>query len=634
MLTLGSMGRKSVALLVVLAFVLSASTAMARPQTLVRDSIPDKYKWDFSHIYPNWDAWKADMAKLEKMMDQYAALQGTLAQGPDQLVKAFQLDDDLGMMLYKVYRYPQLQRDVDTRNQEVSAHLQEIQILYAKFQTKTAWFRPELLAISWDTMKGWLDRTPEMAPYRFNIEDMYRQQAHVFSEDKETMLSYFNQFNGTPSSIYDELSTSDIKFKNVVFASGDTVKLTPGAYYNTLSTNRNQDDRRKAFEGFYSVFNDNVNTYAAIYNSILQRDWAQAQARKYNSTLGAALDGDNVPEPVFEQLVTTVRGGTAPVQRYITLRKKALGLESYHLYDGSIPAVDFDKDYEYDDVVEPIIASVAPLGKDYQSKMREIFESRWIDVYENEGKSSGAYSAGVYGVHPYLLLNYNNTLEDVFTVAHEVGHCMHTRLSNENQPFATSGYTIFVAEVASTLNEALFLDYTLKQTKDPKERLALLQHAIDNIVGTFYTQVMFADFEWQAHKLAEEGQPVTADALRELYLGLLQDYYGDTVAKDSLYGATWTRISHFYNSPYYVYKYATCFASSAQLVKGITSPDKKTREEVLNNYLTLLKSGGNDYPMDQLKKAGVDLSQQATIQAVVNQLDQLVNQFEQELKKI
>ena len=626
--------RKTVALVLFLALIVGAMSAMARPQTLVRDSIPDKYKWDFTHIYPDWEAWQADMAKLETMMDQYAALQGTLAQGPDQLVKAFQLDDELGMVLYKVYRYPQLQRDVDTRNQEISARLQEIQILYAKFQTKTAWFRPELLAISWDSMKGWLDRTPELAPYRFNIEDLYRQQAHVFSEDKETMLSYFNRFNGSPSSIYDELSTSDIKFRDVVFASGDTIKLTPGAYYNTLSTNRNQADRRTAFEGFYSVFNDNVNTYAAIYNATVQRDWAQAQARKYNSTLHAALDGDNVPEQVFEQLVTTVRNGTAPVQRYVTLRKEALGLDSYHLYDGSIPVVDFDKDYEYDDIVEPIIASVAPLGKEYQGKMREIFESRWIDVYENEGKSSGAYSAGVYGVHPYLLLNYNNTLENVFTVAHEVGHCMHTQLSNENQPFATSGYTIFVAEVASTLNEALFLDYTLKKTNDPKERIALLQHAIDNIVGTFYTQVMFADFEWQAHKLAEEGQPITADALRGLYLGLLEEYYGDAVARDSLYGSTWTRISHFYNSPYYVYKYATCFASSAQLVKAITSGDKGTREAVLEQYLTLLKSGGNDYPMDQLKKAGVDLSQEATIQAVVNQLDRLVNQFEQELKKI
>jgi len=621
-------------LVVLVALALSSVTVDARPQTLNRDSIPDRYKWDFTHIYPDWDAWEQDMARLEAMMDEYADLEGTLSQGPDQVLTAYQLSDELGMLLYRVYRYPQLQRDVDTRDQVVAAKLQEIQILYATFQTKTAWFNPELLGIPWDTMKGWLDRTPELAPYRFGIEDLYRQQAHVLSQDKETLLSYFNRVNNAPSSIYDELSTSDIDFNEVVFSSGDTIKLTPGAYYNTLSTNRNQADRRTAFEGFYTVFHDNVNTYAAIYNSILQRDWAQAQARNYGSTLEAALDGDNVPTEVFEQLVTTVKGGTTPVQRYMKLRKEALGLDSYHLYDGSIPAVDFDKEYEYDDIVEPIIASVEPLGDEYQSKMREIFENRWIDVYENEGKTSGAYSAGVYGVHPYLLLNYNNTLNDVFTVAHEIGHCMHTRLSDETQPFATASYTIFVAEVASTLNEALFLEYMLKRAESPEERVALLQHAIDNIVGTFYTQVLFADFEWQAHQMAEQGAPITADGLRQLYLGLIDEYYGDAVEKDSLYGSTWTRISHFYGAPYYVYKYATCFASSAQLVSDVTSDDPAVREDALDRYLTLLRSGGNDYPMAQLQKAGVDLSKPETIQAVIDQLNVLVDRFEQELNQI
>ena len=612
----------------------TSSLVLASPYGLNRDSIPDKYKWNFDDIYPSWDAWSAGMTRLEGLMDAYAGLEGTLSQGPNQILKAYRLSDSLGMLLYKVYRYPQLMRDTDTRNNEVGAKLQQVQILLAKFNSATSWFNPELLSISWDTMKDWLNKTPELAPYAFSIEDLYRSQEHVLSPDQEKLLSYFTRFDGTPGDIYDELSTSDIEFPEITLSDGETIKITPGNYYNILATNRNQADRRKAFEAHYGVYNANINSYAAIYNGIIQRDWAVAQARNYPSTLDAALFGDNVPEDVFHTLLSTVKAGTGPVQRYMKLRKEKLGLDSYHLYDGSIPIVDIDKTYNYDDISADIIASVAPLGKEYQAKMKKIFTDRWIDVYENEGKSSGAYSAGVYGVHPYLLLNFNGTLEDVFTVAHEVGHCMHTQLSDESQPFATSSYTIFVAEVASTLNEALFLDYKMERTKDPKERIALLQHAIENILGTFYTQVMFADFEWQAHQLAEQGQPVTADALKQLYFSLLKEYYGDAVDIDDLYGATWTRISHFYGSPYYVYKYATCFASSAKLVKEVTSPDKSVREAAVKRYLTLLRSGGNDYPMNQLKAAGVDLSKQATIQAVVNQLDELVGQFETELQKI
>jgi oligoendopeptidase F len=611
-----------------------SSVAVAGPFGLDRDSIPDKYKWNFSDIYADWDAWRAGMAELETLMDQYTALEGTLAQGPDRVLKAYRLGDQLGMLLYKVYRYPQLMRDTDTRNNEVSAKLQEVQILLAKFNSATSWFNPELLSIPWDTMKGWLNKSPELAPYAFSIEDLYRSQEHVLTPEQEKLLSYFSQFNGIPGAIHDELSTSDIDFPEITLSDGSTVRVTPGNYYNILATNRNQEDRRKAFEAHYSVYHTNVNTYASIYNGILQRDWALAQARNYGSTLDAALFGDNVPHEVFETLLSTVKAGTEPVRRYMKLRKDRLGLDTYHLYDGSIPIVDIDKTYKYDDITEHIIASVEPLGEEYQSKMRRVFTDRWVDVYENEGKSSGAYSAGVYGVHPYLLLNFNGTLEDVFTVAHEVGHCMHTQLSDETQPFATASYTIFVAEVASTLNEALFLDYMMERTDDPKERVALLQHSIENIMGTFYTQVMFADFEWQAHRMVEEGRPVTAEALRQLYFSLLQEYYGDAVELDDLYGSTWTRISHFYGSPYYVYKYATCFASSAQLMNDIRSEDEATRNAAIKRYLTLLRSGGNDYPMNQLQAAGANLAKPETIQAVVAQLDELVSRFEAELQKI
>ncbi len=623
-----------VALVTLVLVVALATGVLAKPNTLVRDDIPDKYKWNLNDIYPDWETWATGLTELETIMDRYADLQGTLAQGAEHLLYAYQLSDSLGMLAYKVYRYPALGSVTDTRDNEMSAKLQQVQILFAKFGVATAWFNPELLAIPWETTEKWLNETPVLAPYRYSIEDLYRQQEHVLDEEKEQLLSYFSQFRGTPGSIYRELSTSDITFPEVVISSGDTVTVTPGQYYNILSTNRNQADRATAFENFYGIFRANANTYSAIYNSVLQRDWGSAQARNYGSTLEAALDGDNVPIEVFENLVSMVKAGTAPVHRYYKLRKEALGLETYHGYDGSIPVVDFDKQYDYDEITGWIVESVKPLGKDYQEKMKQAFAGGWIDVYENEGKRSGAFSAGVYGVHPYMLLNYNETLSDVFTVAHEVGHTMHTLLSNENQPFATADYTIFVAEVASTLNEALFLDYMFEKSEDPKERVALLQQAIDNIVGTFYTQVMFADFEWQAHQLAEQGQPITADVLDELYTGLWKDYHGEAVEFDDLYGSTWSRISHFYNSPYYVYKYATCFASSAKLVTDITAKDKKTREAALERYMTLLKSGGSDYPMELLKTAGVDLTQPETFQAVIDQVDEMVTQLEQELAKL
>ncbi len=628
--------RSAVNIILVIVFVLMAiaGSANAGPKTLIRSEIPDKYKWNLNDIYPDWEAWEKGLAELQTKMDEYAALKGTLAQGPQQLLKASLLGDELGMLAYKVYRYPALMLATDNRDNDVSARLQQVRIVFAKFDVATSWFNPELLQIPWETMQTWLDKTKELAPYRFSIEDLYRQQKHVLDADKEQLLSYFSPFDGTPGSIYNDLSISDIKFQDVILSDGDTVTVTEGTYQNITSTHRNQDDRRKAFEALYNVYNADLNTYASIYNSILQRDWANAQARNYGSTLEAALDANNVSVSVYENLIERVKTGTAPVKRYFKLRKKTLGLETYHLYDGYIPLVDFDKTYEYDNVASSIIASVKPLGSEYQDKIKQAFKGGWIDVYENEGKTSGAFSAGVYGVHPYILTNYNETLEAMFAVAHEVGHSMHTILSQENQPFATSSYTIFVAEVASTLNEALFLDYMFDHAKDPKERVALLQQAIDNIIGTFYTQVLFADFEWQAHKLAEQGQPITADVIKSLYLGLEDEYFGDAEFKDDLLGCRWSRISHFFQTPYYVYKYATSFAASAKIHNELISKDKKISDATRTRYLTLLKSGGNDYPMEQLKKAGVDLSQPDNFQAVVDQLDTLVSRLEKELAKL
>ena len=606
----------------------------AKPETRNRAEIPDAYKWDFSPIYPSWTEWEADMKKLEDYIEAYAALKGTLKEGPEQLAKAHELGDEIGQLQYKLYRYPQLQRDVDLRNTEVSGRFQQVMALFAKLGTASSWFTPELLEIPEATVTEWINAEPRLQPYRFPISEAYRQAAHVLNEDGEKLMSFSSRFNSTPASIYQELSTSDVQFPTVTLSDGREVKVSYGGYSQVLNTAKVQADRAAAFKGHYETYAANKNTYAAIYNSLLQRDWFTAQARNYLSTLAAALDSDNVPESVYRNLVETVCAGTGPLQRYVKVRQQMLGLETYHLYDGSRPLLDDDRTYEYDDVKATVLESVAPLGEDYHAKMASLLNGRWLDVYESDGKRSGAYSAGVYGVGPYMLMNYNDTLDAVFTFAHEAGPSIHAVLSSETQPFATASYTIFVAEVASTINERLLLELLLSRTDDPKERFLLLQHAIDNIVGTFYTQVMFADYEWQAHQLVENGQPVTPDSLSNIYAGLLDAYYGDAITKDELYRYTWTRIPHFYNSPYYVYKYATCFASSAQLFKAMTTGSEAEQAAARDRYLTLLKSGGNDQPMNQLIKAGVDLNKRETIQAVIDQMDELVTRLEAEAAKI
>jgi oligoendopeptidase F len=611
-------------------------TASAATPSAVRErpDIPAEFKWDFSPIYPNWEAWEAGMREMEAKMGGFAALRGTLSQGPAAVLRAYQSFDEIGKLQYRLYRYPQLQRDIDTRDQAVSGRFQRVTALFAKFETASAWFTPELLKIPEASMKAWLADTPALAPYRFPILDSYRRQAHVLDDKGERLLSLSSQLNAAPQAIYSELSISDIKYPTIKTADGHDVTLTPGNYGALLATDRSQDDRARAAAAHVGAYAATANTYASIYNGLLQRDWYLAQARDFPSTLDAALDGNAVPRAVVETLVEATKAGTAPLQRYGRLRKKVLGLDSYHLYDASLPLFASDKTYPYPQARDLAIESVAPLGADYVAKYRRFVSGGRVDVYENPGKRSGAYNAGVYGVGPYLLMNYNDTLDAAFTLAHEAGHAMHTVLSYETQPFVTADYTIFVAEVASTTNERFLLDELLKQTTDPKERFLLLQHAVDSIVGTFYTQVLFADFELRAHRLVEQGQPLTTDVLNALYAGLLHEYWGDALSVDDFYKFTWARIPHFFNTPYYVYQYATCFASSARLFDAMTTGPAESRQAATGRYLTLLHSGGNDHPMEQLKKAGVDLTQRATIQAVVDQMDSLVSQMEVEAAKI
>jgi oligoendopeptidase F len=614
--------------------LLSTAEASASPELRNRADIDDRYKWNLADIFSGWDEWQRAYDTLDTKIAAYAVLQGTLGQGANRLLAAMQLSDDIGQLTYKVWYFAGLKYDEDQRDNQINARRQQVQILFAKASQATAWFNPELLAIPLTTVQQWMRGEPALALYRFAIEDLYRQQEHVLDEKGEHLLSLASRFSSAPNDAYAALSTADIKHPTIKLSTGAELTLTYGQYRAILATNRNQSDRAASFDVYHKLYAANVNTYASLYNGVLQRDWFHAQSRGYKTTLDAALHGNNIPPAVVENLIETTKAGTEPLRRYHRLRKRVLGLDTYHNYDSAIPLVDFDRQYPYEAVQEWLPASVSPLGTEYQGHMREALRSRWIDVYENPGKRSGAYSAPVYGVHPYMLLNYNDTLDAVFTLAHEMGHSMHTILSNAHQPFVYSAYTIFIAEVPSTLSEMFFLDYMLDQATDDRERIVLLQHAIDGIVGTFYTQVLFADYELQAHRLVEEGRPVTADGLSEIYFNLLQAYYGDAIDYDELSRITWSRIPHFYSTPYYVYQYATCFASSAELMKQLTSGATENRAAAIDRYLTLLKSGGSDHPMPLLQRAGVDLSRPETVRAVVDQLDRLVTQLEGAIAKL
>ena len=597
-----------------------------------RSEIKQEYKWNLSDIYENYSDWEKDFEKVSELKKEMAGFKGKFG-NEGKLLEFFQKQEEMDKISYKLYRYPQLARDLNSSDKEAVEHLQKVQFLFAEISTELSWVNSELVD-NRENIEKWIEKK-EFDDYRFGLKNLFRLQKHILEEKESKLLSYYSSFFSAPRSIYSEVTVTDVEWPQVTLSSGEKVDVTPANYSKILSTNRNQEDRKLMFQTFYTIYEKKKNTIAAIYNSILQKGIASKKAYNYDSFLLSHLESDNIPEEIYLNLVNTAKNNTKPLQRYLKLRKKILGLEKYYNFDGSINLIEFDKEYEYDEAKEIVLNSVAPLGKDYVEKMKKAISEGWLDVFEAKGKRTGAYSAGVYGVHPYMLLNYNKTLDSVFTLAHELGHTLHTLYSDENQPFSMADYTIFVAEVASTFNERLLLDYMLENTNDPKERIALLEQEIGNIVGTFYFQALLADYEYQAHKLAEAGEPITAEVLSKIMEDLFDKYYGDIIEKDDLIYIFWARVPHFFNSPFYVYQYATCFASSAILYeKMINSSDESKRKETLDKYIQLLSSGGNDFPMEQLKKAGVDLSKIKTIEAVAKQFDLLLDKLEVEIGKL
>lgn len=601
-----------------------------------RNEIDKKYKWNTEDIYKDWNEWQKDVEKMKELMKEIPQYEDKIENSREDFVKLIKLEESLSRILEKVYLYPYMLKDLDSTDQLVSQKLQEIEFLYAQFSVATSWISPKILEIPKETLEKWIDENDEIKDHKFNLMELYRLKTHVLDKDKEKLLSHFSQYMGAVNDIYDELSTSDIKWNEITLSTGEKVLVTNGMYSKILDGNKNQDDRRKAFEALYSSYDINKNTYSAIYKGILQRDAAGTKAKNYNSTVEKALEPNNIPVKVYENLINSAKENSGPLKKYVEFRKKQLGLDSYHYYDNQIKLVDYTREFSYEEAKEIVLKSVEPLGEDYTKNLEKAVGEGWLDVYETPNKRSGAYSLNIYDVHPYMLLNYNGTMDAVFTLAHELGHTLHSMYSTKYQPYATNDYTIFVAEVASTFNERLLLDYMLKNTTDHKEKIALIEEAIGNIMGTYYIQALFAAYEYEAHKLTEEGNPITPDVLSEIMTKLFAEYFGDSLVMDELQKIIWARIPHFFNSPYYVYQYATSFAASSRLYEKVTNEkySSEEREEARKKYIELLKSGGNNYPIEQLKLAGVNLEEKENFEAVAHEMTRLIGLLEKELKEL
>ncbi len=624
---------KSILSLLIIGFLLINVSNAIEPKD--RKDLDDKYKWNLSDIYPSWEAWEADLNRVDEMFQEMMQYKGKLGSNAETYLAFAKLQDEMGKLGTKLNSYVFLNRSLDGGNPEFSTRSQQMQNMYIKNGMNMAWIGPELKTIPKETMDKWLTENVELQVYKHGIEDFYREMEHILPEDKQQMMTTLSKALGAATSIYSSISVADMEYPTVTLSNGEKVIATPAERTRVSSTNPNQEDRKLVSEAMIEPFVKQKNTYADIYSGILNSRWGQAQIYGYNSCLEAALSSNDIPTDVYLNLIEVAKDNTEPLQKYNRLRKKALKLDHYYKSDGYINIVDFNKTYTWEEAEELVKAALKPLGEEYNEKVAEMFEAGRIDVYENQGKRGGAFNLGVYGVHPYILMNYNGTRDNVFTLAHEMGHSIHSVFSCENQKYTNHRYTIFVGEVASTFNEFMLLDYMIKNATDPNEKISLLIQAIDNITGTFYTQSMFAEFEYKAYTMVENSQPLNAEVIGDLYNEVYNAYFGETIERPEDDKYYWSRIQHFLSRYYYVYQYATSFSASSKIFAEVqNAKNKKERKAAQDKLLTLLKSGGNDYPVQQLAKAGIDMTNAETFKAVTDQFTKLVDQLEQELKAI
>ncbi|MDY0317225.1 MAG: oligoendopeptidase F [Candidatus Izemoplasmatales bacterium] len=585
-------------------------------------------KWDLTYLFKSLEDFEKGYQETEKIIEKLATYKGKLNDFSN-FKEFLLLQKEFEKQGLRTYQYASLLSDLNKKNTENSARLQRVQLGFVRLQQALAFEEPELISIGKEKVMSFINQDKTLEEFRFPMEKLFKRQEHILDDKSESLLANFSQVQSAGRNLYSSLSVADIEGQDVMLDNNEIVTITNSNYRAFIQKSNSAEERKDIFEAVFSYYEAHKNTYASIYKAVLDADLARVKARNYNSSLESYLFDNNIPTSVYLSLTKVARENTEYVKKYIALRKEYLGLEEYHTYDRFLDLAKSDKEYEYEEARNLFFNSIKHLPEHFQEKAKDVLKDGFVDVYEQPGKRTGAYSSSMPNLHPFILLNYSKTLGDVFTVAHEAGHSIHSMYAAQTQPSTLQNYTIFVAEVASTFNEHNLLDYIINESKATKnEKIALLQRAIDDILATFYRQTLFAIYELEAHKLVETSQPITSDSLSKIMIDLYQEFYGMDITKEGVKQYVWAYIPHLFYTPFYVYQYATSFAASLKLYEEV----KNNTPGAFDNYINLLKSGGSEYPVDQLKKAGVDLTKEDAFKAVVNRLAELVNELEIVLK--
>jgi oligoendopeptidase F len=614
------------------ALVIALLVLTAGAQERDRSKTAEKYKWNLADIYPSDAAWRAAKDKLAAELPQLRQFQGKLASSARTLADALDQQAALDKELSRLYVYASMLADQDTRESGPEGMHQEMVQLAAAFSAQASYVEPEILKADQAKIQGFIASEPRLKVYKFYLDDVARRATHTLSDSEEKLLADSGPLAGTPANIFNILSNADFPYPSVTLSDGRTVKVDQ-AGYGELRALANRADREKVMSAFFGALAAFSRTYGTTINGEVQKVAFVAKSRKYPSALEAVLDGPNIPISVYTRLIDGVNRNLPAFHRYLALRKRMMGLDQLHYYDLYAPLVaSVDLKYSPEEAQKHVLAAVAPLGRDYQDTIQRAFDQRWIDLFPNEGKRSGAYSnGGAYDVHPYMLINYTGQYNDVSTLAHELGHTMQSYFSNKTQPYPLAGYPTFVAEVASTFNESLLIDHMLKTIKDDDTRLSLLGNYLEGIKGTVFRQTQFAEFELRMHEMAGKGQPITGDAMAKLYLEITRKYYGHdkgVSVVDDYVAHEWSYIPHFYRD-FYVFQYATSFTASEALAQKVKSGDP----EATRRYLTFLSAGGSKYPIDLLKEAGVDMTTDEPLDLTMKEMNRVMDEMEKILAR-
>lgn len=589
-----------------------------------RDDIPTEYTWDLESIFANDSDWEQEFQAVQNLIPELEALQGTLAQSGQALLKVLQKRDEIGERLERLYVYTSLSKDEDTTNSTYQGMADRAMQLYVRASTSMSYIEPEILALPEETLKQFQQQTNGLAIYQHQLDDLNRQRPHVRSAEIEAVLAAVGEISDAPDTIFSMINNADIQLPAIKDEQGKEVKLTHGNYL-TYMRSPDRGVRKDAFEGMHNSFLKQRNTIASTLSSQVKSDLFYTRQRDYTTCRERSLAAHNIPTSVYDNLISTVHEHIPLLNRYLKLRRRILQLDEIHMYDLYVPIIEETNDeISYKQACDVLIHALAPLGENYISVLQKAFTQRWIDIYETPGKRSGAYSGGSYSTHPFILLNWQNKRDSLYTLAHELGHSMHSHFTRTNQQYQYGDYTIFVAEVASTLNEGLLTEYLLKNTTDRNVRLSILNQSLEDIRGTLFRQTMFAEFEQIIHSKAEEGQPLTADALSQMYRDLNALYYGSETVIDDLIAIEWARIPHFYYN-FYVYQYATGISAAASLVQQILHEG----QPAVDRYLNFLKSGSSKYSIDLLKGAGVDMTTPQPIRQALALFETHLSQMEE-----